>query len=127
METRRDRGGETGPGPARRRSRAVMLIDTLVAAAFCTAGIYHFTQPNQAWRSGAIEVTCAVALVVAGYLLGRRKAVLVHVAVAAGITALGIRHVVLGGGWKSGTVEMALAVVLLGVAVVIYRRRPERL
>ena len=101
-------------------------IDTAIAVIFCGTGIYHFTQPNRAWRSGAIEVACALALLVAAYLLDRTMAIWVHVAVALGIGALGIRHLVLGGGWRSGTMELVMAVVILGVAAVAFRHKPEK-
>ncbi len=127
METGKDSARQPGSGGRWQHPRAVIWTDMVVAALFCAAGAYHFTQPDQAWRSGAIEVTCAMALLVAAYLLGRWMAVLVHVDVALGITSLGIRHLVLGGGWKSGTMELVMAVVLLGVAAVLCRRRPERL
>lgn len=105
--------------------RAVARTDTGVAVLLCMAGAYHFTQPDQAWRSGAIEVACAVALLAAGWLLGRGVALLVHGAVALGITALGIRHLVMGGGWRSGTMEMVMALVLVVAAVIIFRDRPD--
>ncbi len=99
-------------------------IDTAIAVIFCGTGIYHFTQPNRAWRSGAIEVACALALLVAAYMLDRTLAILIHVVVALGIGALGIRHLVLGGGWRSGTMELLMAVVILAVAAVAFRHKP---
>lgn len=126
MEMRQDGLEEARSGRPRRVPRAVACIDTAVAGLFTAAGIYHFTQPDRAWRSGAIEVTCAAALLVAAWLLGRRPAMAVQVLVAAGITALGIRHLVMGGGWKSGSMELVMAVVLVGAAVLIFRHRPEK-
>lgn len=124
MEPREDGLEEARSGRRRRVPRAVAGTDTAVAVLFTMAGIYHFTQPYQAWRSGAIEVTCAAALLAAAWLLGRGLAVAVHVAVALGITALGIRHLLMGGGWRSGTMELVMAAVLLGAAVLILRHRP---
>jgi hypothetical protein len=69
--------------------RVAILTDTAIAVILCSAGIYHFTQPNQAWRSGTIEVACASALMAAACLLGRTKAMLIQVAVALGIGAPG--------------------------------------
>jgi hypothetical protein len=99
-----------------RISRVAILIDTAIAVILCGTGIYHFTQPNQAWRSGTIEEVCASALMAAACLLGRTKAMLIQVAVAMGIGALGIRHLIIGGGWRSGITELFLAVVLVAVA-----------
>ena len=72
--------------------RVAILTDTAIAVILCSAGIYHFTQPNQAWRSGTIEVACASALMAAACLLGRTKAMLIQVAVALGIGAPGKRR-----------------------------------
>ena len=126
MEPREEGLEEARSGRRRRLPRAVACIDTAAAVLFTMAGIYHFTQPNQAWRSGAIEVTCAAALMVAARVLGPGLAAAVHVAVALGITALGIRHLVMGGGWRSGAMELVMAAVLLGAVVLILRHRPER-
>ena len=103
--------------------RVAILIDTAIAVIFCGTGIYHFTQPNQAWRSGTIEVVCASALMAAACLLGRTKAMLIQVAVALGIGALGIRHLIIGGGWRSGITELFLAVVLVAVTGMTCRHK----
>ena len=103
--------------------RVAILIDTAIAVIFCGTGIYHFTQPNQAWRSGTIEVVCASALMAAACLLGRTKVMLIQVAVALGIGALGIRHLVIGGGWRSGITELFLAAVLVAVAGMTCRHK----
>src|SRR5512137_1987649 len=103
--------------------RVAILVDTAIAVIFCGTGIYHFTQPNQAWRSGTIEVVCASALMAAACLLGRTKAMLIQVAVALGIGALGIRHLIIGGGWRSGITELLLAVVLVAVTGLTCRHR----
>jgi hypothetical protein len=102
--------------------RVAILIDTAIAVIFCGTGIFHFTQPNQAWRSGTIEVVCASALMAAAWLLGRTKAMLIQVAVALGIGALAIRHLTIGGGWRSGVTELLLAVLLVAVTGITYRR-----
>ncbi len=126
MEPREDGMEEARSGRRRLVPPVVACIDTVAAALLTMAGTYHFTQPDQAWRSGAIEVTCAAALMVAAFVLGRGLAVAVHVAVTLGITALGIRHLVMGGGWKSGAMELVMAAALLGATVLILRHRRER-
>ena len=103
--------------------RVAALIDTAIAVIFCGTGIYHFTQPNQAWRSGTIEVVCASALMAAACLLGRTKAMLIQVAVALGIGALGIRHLIIGGGWRSGITELFLAIALVAVTGITCRHK----
>jgi hypothetical protein len=103
--------------------RVAILINTAIAVIFCSTGIYHFTQPNQAWRSGTIEVVCASALMAAACLLGRTKAMLIQVAVALGIGALGIRHLTIGGGWRSGITELFLAVVLVAATGMTCRHK----
>lgn len=126
MEPRNDGVEEVRPGRRGRVPRSVACTDTVVAVLFCAAGAYHFTQPDQAWRSGAIEVTCAAAVLAAAWVLGRGMAMAVHIVVALGITALGVRHLVMGGGWKSGTMELVMAAVLLVAAVLIFRSRREK-
>ena len=103
--------------------RVAILIDTAIAVIFSGTGIYHFTQPTQAWRSGTIEVVYASALMAAACLLGRTKAILIQVAVAVGIGALGIRHLIIGGGWRSGITELFLAVVLVAVTGMTCRHK----
>ena len=103
--------------------RVGILIDTAIAVIFCGTGIFHFTQPNQAWRSGTIEVVCASALMAAACLLGRTKAMLIQVAVALGIGALGIRHLIIGGGWRSGITELFLAVLLVAATGMTCRHK----
>ncbi len=126
MEPDREGVNRTSAASQGRLPRVVTRIDLAIAALFCLAGAYHFTQPNQAWRSGVIETTCAAALVVAACWLGWRLASLVHVAVGLGVAALGIRHLVIGSGWRSGTMELVMAAVLLGLVVVIFRHRPAK-
>ena len=107
----------------RRIPRVAILADTAIAVILCGAGIYHFTQPNQAWRSGTIEVVCASALMAAACVLDRTKAMLIQVAVALGIGALGIRHLIIGGGWRSGITELFLAIVLVTVTGITCRHK----
>ena len=113
----------SGRNRCSRIPRVASLIDTAIAIILCGAGIYHFTQPNQAWRSGTIEVVCASAAMAAACLLGRTKAMLIQVAVALGIGALGIRHLIIGGGWRSGITELFLAVVLVAVTGMTCRHK----
>jgi hypothetical protein len=113
----------SGSNRCSRIPRVAIIIDTAIAVIFCGTGIYHFTQPNQAWRSGTIEVVCASALMAAACLLGRTKAMLIQVAVALGIGALGIRHLIIGGGWRSGITELFLAVVLVAVTGMTCRHK----
>ena len=103
--------------------RVAILIDTAIAVIFCGTGLYHFTQPNQAWRSGTIEVVCAALLITAAYLVDRTKAMVIQVGVLVGICALGIRHLTIGGGWRSGITELFLAVLLVAVTGMTCRHR----
>ena len=103
--------------------RAAILIDTAIAVVFCGTGLYHFTQPNQAWRSGTIEVVAAALLITAAYLVDRTRAMVIQVAVLVTICALGIRHLSIGGGWRSGTTELFLAIVLVAVTGTTYRHK----
>ena len=100
-----------------------MLIDTVIALIFLGLGIYHFTQPDQAWRSGTIEVLFAALLLTAAYLVHWTKAMVINLIVAVIICPLGIRHLTHGGGWRSGITELFIAVVLTLVAYIIYRHR----
>ncbi len=106
--------------------QVAIVIDTAIAIVFCGTGIYHFTQPNQAWRSGTIEVVSAALLITAAYLVDRTKAIVIQVVVLVTICALGIRHLIHGGGWRSGVTELFLASVLVAVAGAIYKHRPRR-
>jgi hypothetical protein len=106
--------------------RVAVITDTAIAIIFCGTGLYHFTQPNQAWRSGTIEVVCAASLITAAYLVNRTIAMLIQVAVAMGICALSIRHLSHWTGWRSGVTELFLAIVLAAIAVIIYKHKPAR-
>jgi hypothetical protein len=118
--------GTTASSRSNRRSRitrVVILIDTAIAVVFCGTGLYHFTQPHQAWRSGTIEVVCAALLMTAAYLVDRTRAMVIQVAVLATICGLGIRHLVIGGGWRSGITELFLAIVLVVVTGITCRHK----
>lgn len=101
--------------------RNAVVIDTSISVVLAGLGIYHFTQPHQAWRSGVIEVIASISLLVAAYCLSRLKAMVVNLLVAAPIFILGIRHVIHGGGWLSGIAELLFAVLLIRAAGVIRR------
>jgi uncharacterized membrane protein len=99
------------------------ILNTLIALVLCILGIYHFTQPNQAWRSGTTELTTAALLLVAGYLVSRGKAIVINLVVAVVVMIAGIRHLIHGGGWRSGTAELFFVVLLVVVAVIIYKNK----
>lgn len=105
--------------------RVAIAIDTAIAIVLCGTGIYHFTQPHAAWRSGTIEVVSAASLIIAAYFIDRTKAVLVHVAVLATIFGLSIRHLI-DRGWRSGITELFLSIILVAVAAAIYRYKPGK-
>jgi hypothetical protein len=126
MNIQKDPIESPGFNKRNRIPRVARLIDTAIAVVFCGTGLYHFAQPNQAWRSGIIEVVCAASLITAAYILDRVKAMVIQVAVLVGICALGIRHLVLGGGWRSGVTELFLAIVLVAVTGTVYRHKPAK-
>ena len=97
------------------------LIDIMVSIIICGIGIYHLTQPNQAWRSGTIELFCAVLLLTAAYRVSRMKVVLMNLAVAGLLCFLGIRHLIHGGGCESGVTELVFAVLLVTAANMVHR------
>lgn len=103
-----------------------MLIDTIVAIIVFGVGIYHFTQPNQAWRSGITEVIYATLLLIAAHLVNWPKAMLINLIAVVISLVLGFRHLIHGGGWKSGIMELFLAIILILVAYIIYKRRNHR-
>ena len=98
-----------------------MLIDTSIAIIFFGLGIYHFTQPNQAWRSDIAEVLSAALLVTAAYFVHWPKAMVINLIVALSSCFFGVRHLIHGGGWGSGITELLLAIVLIAVAGIIYK------
>ena len=95
----------------------------MVSIIICGISIYHLTQPNQAWRSGTIELFCAVLLLTAAYRVSRVKAVLMNLVVAGLLCFLGIRHLIHGGGWESGVTELVFAVLLVTAANMVHRAR----
>jgi hypothetical protein len=100
--------------------RAATGINILIAIVSVMLGVYHLTQPEGAWRSGLIEIACAIALIVAAYVFTPLKAILTNLIIAAGFSVLGIRHIIHGGGWRSGVTELAFAVLLIIAASLIY-------
>jgi len=124
MNSHKDQVESSGSNTRHRIPRVAIIIDTAIAIVFCGTGLYHFTQPNQAWRSGTIEVVCAASLIAAAYVVNRTMAMLIQTAVALGICALGIRHLMHWEGWRSGSIELLLAAVLVAVTVITYRHKP---
>ena len=106
--------------------RSAILIDTIIAVIIFGFGIYHFTQPNQAWRSGITEVVYATLLITAAYLVHWPKTMVINLMAAVLSLGLGVRHLIHGGGWKSGITELFLAIVLILVAYVIYRHKKTK-
>jgi hypothetical protein len=104
------------PWPAR-------LIDTAIAIVLSTLSGYHFTQPNQAWRSGIIELSAASLLLVAAHRVDHQKAMIINLVVAVEIFTLGIRHLIHGGGWGSGTTELFFALILVITARGIHKTK----
>jgi hypothetical protein len=105
-------------------SRAVRFTNTAIAILLLGLSIYHFTQPNEAWRSGTIELVSAMLLLTAAYLVSHVKAMVINLVVAVGISALGVRHMIHGGGWVSGVTELFFfAVLLVAAASMIHRDR----
>lgn len=104
-------------------SKYAMIIDTTIAIIFFCLGLYHFTQPDQAWRSGIAEVTSAALLLIAAYLVSRHTAMIINIIVAVIACSLGVRHLIHGGGWKSGISELLVIAVLISVAYTIYKHR----
>ncbi len=100
-----------------------MFIDTAVSIVVCGIGVYHFTQPHQAWRSGIIELICSMLLLIAAHRVSRAKAVVINLIVAVPIFSLGIRHLIHGGGWLSGITELLFAALLVTAAKIIHGYR----
>jgi threonine/homoserine/homoserine lactone efflux protein len=119
---------EKRPAPARasrrvRIPRAARFINTAIAAVLLGLSIYHYTQPNQAWRSGTVELASAALLLTAAYLFSGLKAMAVNLIIAVVVSGLGVRHLIHGGGWRSGITELFFAVLLVVAAVMTYRKR----
>ncbi len=98
-------------------------VNTAIAFVLIVLGIYHFTQPNAAWRSGTMESIVALSLLTAAYLVSPKVAVIINVVIAILMLPLGIRHVAIGGGWVSGTIELLFACILIVVAVIINKNK----
>lgn len=99
--------------------KTIRVLNTGMAVVLYGLGIYHFTQPNAAWRSGTIETVTATCLLIAACLVPPRVAVIIDIVFALAITALGIRHISFGGGYVSGTIELIFAASLVYCAVLI--------
>jgi hypothetical protein len=110
-------------GKAAHVPRAARFINTAIAIVLCGIGIYHFTQPNEAWRSGTTELVSAMLLFTAAYRVSHVKAMVTNLVVAVVISALGVRHLIYGGGWGSGITELLFAVLLVAAANIIHRDR----
>ena len=113
----------SGSGNCNRIPPSAIFIDNAVSIVLCGLGIYHFTQPHQAWRSGIIELLCSMLLLTAAYRVSRAKAVVINLIVAVPIFSLGIRHLIHGGGWLSGITELFFAALLITAANIIHRYR----
>jgi hypothetical protein len=120
------RTGTSGPGKRARVPRAARYINTGMAVILCGIGLYHLTQPNEAWRSATAELVSATLLLIAAYGVSNVKATAINLAVAVVATGLGVRHLIHGGGWRSGTVELLMAALLLAAAGIIRRERGKQ-
>jgi hypothetical protein len=98
-------------------------INILTALALYGFGIYHYTQPDAAWRSGTIEVVTASGLLAAVTVAPLKVAVIINLVFSVFMIGLGIRHCAIGGGWVSGSTELAVAVLLIYGAVKINKAR----
>ena len=103
--------------------RTVRGVNTAIALVLLGLSLYHYTQPNQAWRSGTTELVSAMALLTAAYFVSHKIAIVINLIVAIPIVSLGIRHLIHGGGWRSGVAELFFAVLLIAAAYIIYRNK----
>jgi hypothetical protein len=115
--------GPSNPGKRVHIPRAARRINTSIAIVLCGIGIFHLTQLNDVWRSGTIELVSAILLLAAAYSVSHVKAIIINLVVAAGMSALGVRHLIHGGGWRSGVTELLFAVLLVAAAKMIHRDR----
>src|SRR4030042_6002836 len=90
--------------------RSAKLIYTITAIIVFGLGIYHFTQPEGAWRSGITEVLYAALLLAAAYFVHWPNTIVINLIVIVISFVLGVRHFIHGGGWKSGITELFLAI-----------------
>jgi hypothetical protein len=102
-------------------------LNSVMALVLIILGIYHFTQPNAAWRSGTLESLFAILLLTAAWLASPSVAVIMNACVAAVMAGLGIRHVAIGGGWVSGSIELLFAAVLVTSIVIICKKTNVKL
>ena len=116
-----ERNKPSGPGKRSRMPGVVRGINTAIALVLGGLSIYHYTQPDQAWRSGTTELVSALALLTAAYLVSHKIAIVINLIVAIPVVSLGIRHLIHGGGWRSGVAELFFAVLLIAAAYIIYR------
>ena len=121
MASQKNRFESSRSGEYSRIPRTAKLIDTMISAVLSGIGLYHLTQPNQAWRSGITELFCTVLLLTAAHRVSPRKASVMNLVVAVPICSLGIRHVIHGGGWVSGIAQLLFAVLLVVAAIMIHR------
>ena len=116
------RSGTISEGRSMRHiPRTAMLLDTTISVVLSGIGIYHLTQPSQAWRSGTVEIICSILLLMAAYWLSHTKAMITNLAIAVLLFSLGIRHIIHGGGWKTGVIELVFAILLITAAVSIHK------
>jgi hypothetical protein len=121
MKTREK--GPAGPEKSAPVPLAARSINTAIAAVLLGLSAYHYTQPNQAWRSGTAELACAVLLLLAAYVIPGIIAMAVDLVVAVVTTGLGVRHLIHGGGWRSGITELFFALLLVTAAIMLYKNR----
>jgi hypothetical protein len=126
MKEREELTGSSMSSKYGRIPHSAVLINTTVAIIVFGLGIYHFTRPEGAWRSGITEVLCAALLLTAAYMVNWSRAMLINLIVAAVSFGMGVRHLSHGGGWKSGVTELFLTVVLIAVVGIIYRYRKAK-
>jgi hypothetical protein len=123
MKKLKKRIGLSGSSKYTQVPRAARLINTVIAIILLGISIYHFTQPNKAWRSGITELIAVILLLTAAYFVSHVKAIMTNLFVAIVILGLGVRHLIYGGGWGSGTTELIFTVLLVAAASMIYRDR----
>ena len=126
MNSQKDRIKSSSSDKRNRIPRVAMLIDTAISIILWGIGLYHFTQPNQAWRSGITELLSAALLLTAAYRVSRTKAMVIHLVVAVPVCSLSIRHLIHGAGWRSGIMELFLAILLVAVAGIIHKAGKAR-
>lgn len=105
--------------------RAVRYVNTLIAIVLFGLSAYHLTQPNEAWRSGLTEIVSAILLLIAAYRVSHVKTLAINLIVACLAIALGIRHLIYGGGWRSGITELFFSTLLITTVYIIFRDRKK--